>query len=1392
MNARRTSFDVSGPVHQSHALLAASAGTGKTYSIASIFLRMVIDPGQTRGPDRPEGVQPWEILLVTFTRAATAEMRSGIRNRCRQARRWFQAALEALDRGQEVPTPEDPVLLGFLGTLPSDGNRREGLAEGRRRLDETLARFDEIMIATIHGFCQRMLLRHAIDSGVPMEADVCDEADSWVEEIALDSLRRFLEETPLLLSKAIVEGGANLRKLWIDTASGLVRRPEGRLVDLPVATEDQVQDWVGRFTRWVEGWRRDLQVIPDNLVDEVNRLVASGQIDRGRVRNPENLLRILGTARADLQFQADQGPEALDLDTVLVLLKVLARGIALKQKHGLPSSIRPMVEAMEGHLVTWEELLGHQCLKGTLAAGLRALEHRLAWELPRRKRDESVWTYDDLVHRLRQALEGEAGEVLAREIRQQFRVALIDEFQDTDRNQWAIFRRLFLEGQGDPLRLWLVGDAKQSIYRFRGADIGAFLEAQERIADRLDLSTNWRTDAPLLEGINRLWSYPGRREGDSGTSQPTDSGEGAMLPFLQPEIPAPRVQAHHSHRRVVLPGRSRSRAPLRLVLVTGKRTDAASGPGDRGAAPDRVRGQTVSVPEMRRLVARWTAQDIRATLDAGIRILQETVRQEPETPVQPRHVAVLVRTHREGRLVQRALRSLGIPSVTGGQESVFSTPEAIDLLRLLRSLQRPQDPRSAVTVAALALFQRGARDLETLWGGAPEDSENWNRWTRRIVEWRDAWQQGGIWRLWFEVLSDPELQPLSLIGTWGGERSITNWFHLVEWLQGEATRRRLGTWETIQLLARLIEGADVRAEDPDSRLLRLESDLDAVQIVTIHAAKGLQYPFVWVPFLWASAQRAGKSTGVWIRKAEEAGDLPGLDFSGASPDRPLLLPSPWIPDGEDQEFPAFQVEKLESFQELLRLSYVAMTRPQHEMTVVTGQVNPYWSSPLATVLHGHQVQEDLPSVPLQAFQALQARLKDWYALDQVEEDLAGLVKRWNPPNGGVEVAEMIRVQDLSPVAPWEPPRTSGEDLAPRQFTRSAGTLDRFWFRSSYSTMARGHGDPVSVEEADQQGADLGAGDEVGDPGAEPLLGGTAFPTIASDDAEWLDQEVPLSEVPSGRHIGDFLHRVTERLDFRRDDPDYRREVVEEARGLHGVSCNTAERYAAVLPDLLRTPLVGRDPRCFGPAVSLQDLPWEDTLRELDFQIPVRGGTRAGIGVGSLLGPAMLRRAFAAGGDPEDPVMAAWRPVLDSLDFTSFHGFLKGSIDLVFRHRGPGDPEPRWWVVDYKTNRLSPRGAPERFRDYLPEALLREMVEARYVLQYHLYLVALHRFLTWRLPGYDYDRHVGGACYLFVRGMAGARDPHGTGVFVDRPPRKRIEAISRLMDTLEGPEVDHDR
>ena len=1410
-------FDPKGPVDSRSALLAASAGTGKTFSIAQIFLRLVLDPDQSRGPDRPEGIDPREILVVTFTRAATAEMRNRIRTGLRDARDILKALLRqdwAID-GPGHPLLEGwPALEGFLGGLAKVPDGRKRLIQALHRLEVALAGFDEITISTIHGFCQRMLIRHALESGATLRADLAEDSDAWTEEVALDRYRRFVHDLPPLLWKVLEWRMKASASVWKRIASALASRPEGSLWRPAIRVPDQdIAEWLRKMDTFLRGVPEDASMVSRDLYASACRAREQKILDGTLLK--DRGLRLLGVLPEVLSSQASLVPASMDLQTIDSALDLLGRRIRPNKGHSLPADLAEAVAHFQGRLEEWKALATESPIpREALLRGFEDLEDAIRRDLPLRKRRDGVFTYDDLIHAFRMALESPRGPMLARAVREQYRVALIDEFQDTDRDQWEIFRRLFLEGGEQPLRLWIIGDAKQSIYRFRGADIGSYLKAQEAVETPFELTRNFRTDGPLMSAINGLWSYPGRAR-----ILPSSSGDGKVLPFLEPRIPAPVIEAAHRGRRVRFRSRTASRAPLRIVWLSpsGSPSEPSHGDGGEPAPGSELprqgarRNALWNVGAAREAAIRWTAADIRAFLDAGAEVLDRsgssTEGSERWVTVPPKDLAVLVRSHREGAMMQRALRDLGIPSVRGGQESVFETPEAEDLLRLLRCLEGPLTPPSVATLLSLPIFGRDATDLEALSGpsrnGDDQDSAAgaWNRWLERLERWREAWRSHGIWSLWAEMIREDENNPLDLLERWNGERVLTNWFHLVEWLQGESVRRHLGPREQADLLARRIENRDDGPMDREAMLIRLESDLDAVQIVTIHSAKGLDYPFLWIPELWSAPQETRVKEGIWL--GEEDADGEGSRHGE------------WfLPKGFDEERQkrAEVLANLAAFQESLRLAYVAMTRPRHEMTVVMTMTSRFSNSPLAAVLHGHHAafQGDDPGkhreVLTQALNAMQPR--------EVLADLRDLERRLRSeePSGEPGVADgtgpvqCIEAGPIDTPPRWLPPVRDIPLPAARTWRRPLDTLDRLWTRVSFSSLARRTRDPdipePDVEEAPrasdetirspQSFGEAGMLDDVsvpsevpqGGPGNEPVVG---RPEDAREEP-WEDLPSLLAGFPAGPRYGDLLHEILEALDFQKADSDRCRDVVAEVFSRHGQASEQAETVARALPSILATPLGGMTPEDPGPA--LKDLPWRDTLREIAFDIPVRGGIQAVLGPGSLVGRKAIREAFLAAGD-QDPVVRSFLPRLDALDFAAFHGYLTGGIDLVYRWRPPGAPEPLWWIADYKSNRLCGRDEAETLSRYGDEAMRHAMADHLYVLQYHLYLVALHRFLQWRLPGYDYDRHVGGVRYLFLRGMAGPGRARRCGVFRDRPPKARIEALSRLFEIpAESPEVTH--
>ncbi|MDF9714962.1 UvrD-helicase domain-containing protein [Nocardioides sp. ChNu-99] len=937
-------------------------------------------------------------------------------------------------------------------------------------------------------------------------------------------------------------------------------------------------------------------------------------------------------------------------------------------------------------------------------------------ELERRKRRAGLLGYDDLLSQLATALEADDAAARAR-MRLRWKVVLVDEFQDTDPVQWQVFDRAF----AGHATMVLIGDPKQAIYGFRGGDVVTYLDAAATATTHQTLATNWRSDAGLVAAVQRLL-------------------EGAALG--DERITVRPVRAHHQARR--LQGAPHG-DPFRLRVV--RRTTVDPGARPRGA---------LRVGTVRPHLEADCAHDVAALLASGA--------EWDGRPVRAGDVAILAHTRWQLESLQEALTAVGVRSVFAGGGSVFASPAAEEWATLLEAMEAPH--RSAlVRAAALTCFV----------GETPTTLDtDGDRATERVADLLRGWSallgRRGVAAV-FEAAVRHGLFA-RVLGRDDGERHLTDLRHLAETLhlasRGEARGGREGARGESLGLAGLVawlrrEMRDDAGEGISERTRRLDSDAAAVQLVTVHGSKGLQYPVVYLPYLadrWVREPTVPRfhlpADGDGVRRR-------AVDVGGRSGPH-------WARSLSEHA----QEEAGES----LRLLYVALTRAQSQVVAWWAPTTNAPGAPLHRVLFGRTAGSSAVADPA--------------ALPGDDEALSrlGALQAAGGPVVEESVAAPPRVV-LPAVA--EPP------LAVRSFDRE---VDVEWRRTSYSSLSAagaGHGG--------HGGAAAGAGPDAATATSEPELtpredepdlpvrpgdagGGGAGGRDAVVPGE--DPVSPMATLPVGATFGSLVHGVLEHADL--TVPDLGAELaghVAEQRTWWPVAGLDEEVLVGALEAVATTSL--------GPLAAgrtLREVPPADTLRELDFELPLAGGDLArGRTPGRTPGPrlgdlAPLLRAHLPQADP----VRAYAEVLDGdpqLADQALRGYLGGSVDVLLRVRGAAaGGEDAYLVVDYKTNWLGP--VPEadeppalRASAYAPAALDAAMGGSDYPLQALLYAVVAHRFLRWRLRGYDPAVHLGGVLYLYLRGMCGPATPvvdgAPCGVFSWRPPVALVEAVSDLLD-----------
>jgi len=905
-------------------------------------------------------------------------------------------------------------------------------------------------------------------------------------------------------------------------------------------------------------------------------------------------------------------------------------------------------------------------------------------EMEDRKKARKILTYDDVLSRLRTTLFDEKrGPAACARLRERYDVVLVDEFQDTDPIQWDIMRRAFGEGGGT---LVLIGDPKQAIYAFRGADVHAYLQARDVVQSEWTLDVNWRSDQALLEAYDAL--FDDSQLGSAGIAyrkvRAADANHERRLVGSQVDVPL-RVRMLH--------------ADDGLVPLTDKRRQPKSPDAKAFIARDLA-------AEVVQLLA--DAPELITRNRAGVEVGRETVH--------PGHLAVLVRANSQAVTVRDALRAAGVPAVIGGSGSVFATDPALEWLRLLQALERPT-ARDRASLAALTCFVGWTPE----WVATADEAE-WEALHWSLHRWATLLRDQGVASLYQAVSSSHEV-PERVLARPSGERFMTDLRHIAQLLHEAGVSEGLGPTAMATWLGRRIHDA-ARDSENEERARRLESDAEAVQVITIHRSKGLEFPIVFCPYMWDGSRPFSSNRRVHVPMFHN----PAND-SRRTIDVGL----------EGNSFAQHQKMELEEGRgEDLRLLYVALTRARHQAVLWWAGAYDSQHSPLARLLFDRDAQGVVGPYG--------AKTRDDAS---VEAKLIGLGPCVSVERVGVPSAQR-----------WEQGNEVVPHLEAAVFDR---TLDVRWRRASYSSITSAVHDQLVVGSEPEQ--HLTSDEEV--PVAPPARGTTG--PAAGDHAVPLQ----LADMPGGALVGTVVHGVFEHTEF--DVPHLAAEVrraLANQVARRNVNLGDTEVVVSGLCTAIESPL--------GPMVDglrLSEIARRDRLDELSFEIPLVGGDvpTASLHVGAVAD--LLDEHL-----PEDDPVARYAPRLrDPVLSADLRGYLTGSLDLVFRL--PGD---RFFLADYKTNKLSAPGETLTSWHYRPDALQAEMDAAHYPLQAILYAVALHRYLRWRLPGYEPGTHLGGVLYLFVRGMSATETGNADavsppGVWSWRPPAAFVEAVSDLFD-----------
>jgi exodeoxyribonuclease V beta subunit len=1167
------------PWHGKH-LIEASAGTGKTFNITRLYLRALLE----------KALPIEQILVMTFSNAATQEIRGRIAETLNEAIEYWQCRLSEQETEQDTEV-SDPVYQALF----EQHNTHRALTQ----LQTAALLIDEASIYTIHGFCQQVLSTYSFDSGESLQTELKTDNATWLDTFTKDWLRSLRTKPDAL---------AELSRFNWHTPSGFLKT-FGKAITSPILLN----------VRDSESLAQQSEIIENTLNEHFKPLF---QDTLSHVVKHTDLLyeQLVTHKKPDMQAQRELEWQAL-LNWLERAAPVVPTSEVNKILNGnryrnndAVKAVMETVKALKNELTdtlnTSQKTLTRQNeQQQALTIAYEGIKYIQA-AIEAYKRTFSFVEFDDLVLSVANAVTQYPS--LARELENHYPIALVDEFQDTDSAQYQMLSRIYQ--RSDFSTLLMIGDPKQAIYGFRGGDIFTYLAAGKEAHYQWFMDTNWRSTAAMVSAYNGLFE---RAEFD-----------------FDIHYHNVKASAHAKVNQALLNDAVSQSQALQFVYCDNQSDHA-------------------NKDEWRQLQANYLANEV-------VRLLSEG--EIGDKPIESKDIAILVRSVSEAKVVSQSLQRVNVTHVyLSNQQSVFASAEASELLVVLTGIYHYREHRRLNVALTSPLLGQTHEQQYSLF--VEQQDVAWDTAIAKVQSLRKLWLQNGILAVIQSLIDDHLLLNHSLSPVDGLERSITNYQQLAELLQTHSVQN--GLLKPEALLTWLSEQIDNPSSAGDASIQRLEKDENAVQIVTQHKSKGLEYQIVFIPFAsdYKDPSKIGNTASILCQYYDEN-------------ENGLVLQL-----GDTAEVHQQMIREGEA--EAMRLLYVAVTRAMQRCYIL---VSPFEHSPRSALGRALSVESE----------------------HQWMESLNAFAEQ----NIHCSVILAESSQSITPRAHKTSPveKTPNDDLiAPL----AVSITPPQWRLKSFSSLVSSKTGWARMRAGEEKSVEAEL---------QTIL---QVPFKASTDMRFV--------FPKGAGPGNVLHDTLEHKDFTSTEwqDDFAAQVASLDNTLN------ADAVKDWLNDVLAMPITLREK----DRLRLRDINITSSLREAEFYFTLdKVNTEAF---------TSLVQAFRT--QIASTFQLSLAPKTIQVGQDALTGMMHGFIDLIIEHKG------RYFVADYKSNFLG-----DSLAHYMPSHLVHNMIEHNYDIQALIYSVALHRYLTKKIPNYRIDEHFGGALYLYLRGMSSLSE-HNEGV-----------------------------